>query len=1003
MNVLAEFHYLVGTYRRRRGHYNTNTLEHLQKAQALSNRASHLIAYSYLKRDIDGCISQELLHKLTKSLSTSLTSNHHKRIYSLIREANSTNHSQSALTTAHSDRFTLDDFQLKQQAWRSELGNYLRKKLVAVVGNSASILDTNQGLNIDCFDVVCRFNHYARSTSYQKDAGKRVDIWVASAEALNERPQLPDSVRWIILTGADARYTLLNHKSCKHYLDQGKKIITIPLSTWSECVRLLEAPPSAGFLWLSYIQKHTSPQQPIHTFGFDSAQSTTSQYHASSSSFSPSKRHAWTKEKEALQALASDGTLHTVAGEVFAAFTKGLIKNNNLKKLLKSQNIIYKPTKKQNIDAVIGWGRKSNTEQAKAFASRHNTPYITLEDGFIHSMSQGRLGAHSWSLVIDKKGIFYDATQPSDLEELINATQLTSEQLARAKSCIQLITFNDITKYNNAPLVLPDYIKRFHNPILVLDQVDGDMSIPYSMASKASFESMLEAAIKENPDASILVKRHPDVINGKRKGCIFLPEPLPKNIHLINDNINSLVLMKHVSKVYVVSSQAGFEGLLLGKEVICFGAPFYAGWGLTTDRFDKTLSVAKRRESGANLFTVFYCAYILYSRYLHPVTQRPCEIEPVLEYVKSQYSQYLKNSGQLICFGLTPWKRKFIKHFLKSNDNRIYFVKNIKESEALNIDQDSKLIIWSGRHEQLVSELANKTGASVIKVEDGFLRSVNLGSNYSLPSSIVFDDKGIYFDPTKASRLEVLLNRGSYNQEKLDRAKLLREKIISLGISKYNPGSQAKYSLHQCEENKVVVLVPGQVADDASIKLGCVDIKTNLDLLKTTRQAKPDAYIIFKPHPDVVSDNRAGAIREEEALKYCDKVETKHSLANCLAVADEVHTLTSLVGFEALMRGITVYCYGLPFYSNWGLTHDRHTIERRQRKLTIDELTAATLIDYPTYFDWETKQFTSPEVVVEKLHQQSQASTRKKSQSIYTQKIAKYLNLFRALFTPHIR
>ena len=47
------------------------------------------------------------------------------------------------------------------------------------------------------------------------------------------------------------------------------------------------------------------------------------------------------------------------------------------------------------------------------------------------------------------------------------------------------------------------------------------------------------------------------------------------------------------------------------------------------------------------------------------------------------------------------------------------------------------------------------------------------------------------------------------------------------------------------------ILVPGQVEDDASIRLGTRDICTNLALLRSTREQNPDAIVIYKPHPDV--------------------------------------------------------------------------------------------------------------------------------------------------------
>jgi capsular polysaccharide export protein len=103
------------------------------------------------------------------------------------------------------------------------------------------------------------------------------------------------------------------------------------------------------------------------------------------------------------------------------------------------------------------------------------------------------------------------------------------------------------------------------------------------------------------------------------------------------------------------------------------------------------------------------------------------------------------------------------------------------------------------------------------------------------------------------------------------------------------------------------------------------------------------------------------------------------------------------------MRGLVVHCYGIPFYANWGLTKDRHLLDRRSRILTIDELTAGTLIDYPRYFDWATHSFISPEEVVEQLYIQSRELVDKKKQAIHSQKLSGYMNLFRALFTPYIK
>lgn len=86
-----------------------------------------------------------------------------------------------------------------------------------------------------------------------------------------------------------------------------------------------------------------------------------------------------------------------------------------------------------------------------------------------------------------------------------------------------------------------------------------------------------------------------------------------------------------------------------------------------------------------------------------------------------------------------------------------------------------------------------------------------------------------------------------------------------------------------------------------------------------------------------------------------------------LDAVDEVHVITSLAGFEALLRGRKVTCYGNPFYAGWGLTQDMAPLVRRTRRLSLDELVAGALILYPTYVSRTTGRFTTPERALEEL------------------------------------
>jgi capsular polysaccharide export protein len=163
-----------------------------------------------------------------------------------------------------------------------------------------------------------------------------------------------------------------------------------------------------------------------------------------------------------------------------------------------------------------------------------------------------------------------------------------------------------------------------------------------------------------------------------------------------------------------------------------------------------------------------------------------------------------------------------------------------------------------------------------------------------------------------------------------------------------------------------VLLVPGQVEDDASILKGAGEIRTNAALLAAARAGNPEAFILYKPHPDVEAGLRPGVLPEAGSL--ADLVLDRADPAGLLSQVDAVWTMTSLLGFEALIRGRRVTTLGAPFYAGWGLTdHRGPALPRRQAHVTLDGLVHAALIDYPRYRDPVTGLPCPVEVAVERL------------------------------------
>lgn len=639
------------------------------------------------------------------------------------------------------------------------------------------------------------------------------------------------------------------------------------------------------------------------------------------------------------------------------------------------------PGRTSSLTHVAGWGARPSGRRAEALAARLGLPVLHLEDGFLRSWGTGE-HFPGLSLVVDRQGIYYDSTRPSDLEVLLNSPVDVLEGIAadvvRARA---LILEHRLSKYNHAPLLdstvfpLPDPrprtgegnvaeprpggIKR----VLVVDQTAGDMSVSLGGADAATFAAMLAAARDENPDATIYVKTHPEVSSGRKRGYLTTVQEGARTV-VLRQAINPLSLIEQMDRVYVVSSTMGFEALLTGKPVTCFGLPWYAGWGATDDR-----QPCPRRSRGRNVDELFAAAYFHYTRYLDPVTGRRGTLFDVIDWLIRQRETAARYPGRMVAVGMQRWKAAHVKPLLSLTPGRVHFVCNARAAAALNLNGQDRLVVWGRDVPADVQTLARQSGTDVLRMEDGFVRSVGLGSDLIRPWSVILDAAGLYIDPTQPSALEHILATAQFSDEERRRARRVREFITAHGVTKYNlePRDPARWPSGERE----VVLVCGQVEDDASIRYGCTGVKTNLALLEAARRTHPEAFVVYKPHPDVASGNRAGKVTPAQAATFADHVETELSVVSCLDACDVLHTMTSLTGFDALLRGKRVVVYGQPFYAGWGLTEDvvgeGVALARRRRRLTLDELVSGTLLRYPLYWDWQLRGYTCCEAVLQRL------------------------------------
>ncbi|WP_445000739.1 capsular polysaccharide biosynthesis protein [Halomonas mongoliensis] len=610
--------------------------------------------------------------------------------------------------------------------------------------------------------------------------------------------------------------------------------------------------------------------------------------------------------------------------------------------------------------ATLGWGMKPSSLKARHRAARLGIPHLCLEDGFLRSWGLGVEGYQPHSLAVDMTGIYYDATRPSDLERLILDADFSPEELARAERCIALLREHRLSKYNHAPdRPLPPAQRP---RVLVVDQTAGDASIHYGLADATRFERMLDDALSEHPDAEVLVKIHPDVVAGRKRGHLLQAANLHPRCRVIAEDINPWDLFDAVDTVHVVTSQLGFEALLAGCRVICHGMPFYAGWGLTEDRLD-----CSRRNQMRSLTQLFTAAYLRYCRYANPYTGEASTLEATIDLIADQKRRHAQLAGEWIGVGFSSWKRRFVGDFMGSRAR----LTHVTHAAATQSSPQARLLVWSSDHATRESLIQNGNRQPVWQMEDGFLRSVGLGVDLVRPLSLIIDSRGIHYDPRQASDLEHLLATTPFPPHLLDRARRLREHLVALGLTKYNVGRRGAGI--DIPTDRKALLVIGQVESDASVRQAAPHIATNSELLRRVRAINPDAWILYKPHPDVVTGARVGQLDESSQQLYDCQV-TDISITELLGEVDELHTMSSLAGFEALLRGQKVVTWGTPFYAGWGLTEDRgEPCSRRSRTLTLDELVAGCLILYPTYLEPSTRQIVNVETVVSWLVQRQRA------------------------------
>lgn len=619
------------------------------------------------------------------------------------------------------------------------------------------------------------------------------------------------------------------------------------------------------------------------------------------------------------------------SAQCLAVTSRGLwAQRDDIARLTGAEIVLWPLAMPERVDGFVGWGHKPSGIRAAALARRHGKMLILMEDGFLKGHAPGQ-AEPSLSFVLDRTGMYFAADKPNDLKTLIDTPLEDPAALLRARRVMDLIRDRQVSKTNNAPILTLGEagLGGMGDFVLLVDQVAGDASIAAAGASETSFEDMLKDAASRYPGARLVVRTHPAAgprsLFGRAAEKLGLPIITPPRM-------NPWPLLEAATAVYTVSSQLGFEALMAGRTVHCFGQSYYSHRGLTVDH------LARPAEQAASLEAMFHLAYIDYSRYLDLHERKPVEIETVIDQIATVRDHRNRLRVRIHTGGLSPWKRKALDPFVHSMAGPA--IHHLTLASAVNAarTEGGAVALWG-------SSRPLPEGVEAMRFEDGFIRSRGLGVNLTLPCSLAMDGEHPYYDARGASRLEMILSTHVFDAALVARAERLAGTIVSGGVSKYNVVEAA--DLPQVAPGRLKILVPGQVEKDASIRFGSPVVQSNAALVRAVRALYPDAFIAYKEHPDVTSGLRSGGA----AVEGADLIVRHGGINDWIFWADRIETMTSLTGFEALLRGRKVGVHGLPFYAGWGLTDDRIAMPdgRRGRNLSKAELVAAALILYPSY------------------------------------------------------
>lgn len=652
------------------------------------------------------------------------------------------------------------------------------------------------------------------------------------------------------------------------------------------------------------------------------------------------------------------------------------------------QPVLETPVASELIDAdvLLQWGMRGQYKGSQRLllhraAASLKIPRLVLEDGFIRSVGIGLSGTPGLSIVIDDMTAFYDATRPSRLETILDGDLvLTEAETERAERAIASLVSSKISKYNHAPYRRMKPSAPGRKLLVVVDQRAGDMSIELGLATKDSFDAMIDAAMKLSHDHDICIKLHPDRLIGGQPGAIPA-ETLDRirnhpSVEIVSDDLNPYSLIDAADKVFVVTSGMGFEALMAGKEVWCFGAPFYAGWGATRDQI-----VIPRRKARRSVVEIFHVFYLRLSRYFVPDRNRVCELEELVAYMqqvrpwslgapqRSDESpvrfaerpvrfEALDDVRTIWALGIPSRAEKAFRQLF--SDKRVNFRgAGQVDFSAVSASAAPAILYIGDAKAPGVAAFARSNGVPLFRLREGLIRATSYPLE-DLPYSLFIERVGPARREQESTDLVACVETSDFDADPqlLSRARALRAFLVEAGISEYTlplPGVAAPYGAKTAE--RILVIGSREATSESRVAL-----------VKRAIAGHPGRQIVYRDDPVSVG---SGGTTHGELAHLCQVSADPMPLDCVFDGVDRVYTDCALGGWHALCRGIPVATTGAPFYAGWGLTEDFAAVSRK-RRATLDELFAAAYLIHQRYVDPQSGSALEAEEIAARIEREVQ-------------------------------